>query len=506
MYSSYNSIHSFSNQKSSMFSNITINSITSTSKSITVNYTKPIINGDLLNGYILEVTYNANSLITQDNSSVFILTVSNLKPLTTYTVKLSGLFNNNITNSKYINHSTILDPPTIISIGMITKNSVSINFMDPSGNGNAITYISNIGMLTGNTTPFIISGLTSNTNYNSITVKTSTYYTGTTTIGYSIPTSIPSFTTLAQPSIITSITPTQVTYNSVIYKVYTFKSNSTMQFILATPIPIYIFMVGGGGSIGKFGGAYSAGTIPDIYPGGGGAGGVFQTDINGITLSSSTTFNITIGTGGVNNGVYNKNGQLGTEVNGTNTVFTNSIITYTAGGGGHGGGYQHLPSSGIGGSSGGVASTDNWQISGYGQYPSNVSCITTGSTSNNLHNNGGTAFSGNPRISAGGGGAGGNGKNGGGGAGGNGYGGAGIIPILPFFGSDTYAMGGYGSGGYAVYENTQPPINNINDALNSGNGGTAGMNSTNPYISSSTYKNCGINGICKIAVRASDFV
>ena len=501
MYSSYNSIHSFSNQNASLFSNIILNSITSTSNAITVNYTKPIINGDLLNGYKLEVTYNTNLFTTQDISSVFILTVYNLKPLTTYSVKLSGLFNNQNTNSIFNTYSTILDPPINISIGVITKNSVSINLTDPSGNGNTITYITNTGSLIGSSSPYTISGLLSSTNYTSVKIQSRTYYTGTTTNGYSIPINIPSFTTLTQPSIITSVTPTEITYNSILYKVYTFKSSSTMQFILGTSIPIYIFMVGGGGSIGKFGGAYSGNVVPDILPGGGGAGGVFQTDTNGITLSSSTTFNITIGVGGINNGLYNNNSNLGSAVDGTNTVFTNSIITYTAGGGGYGGGYQHAPSSGNGGSSGGRNWTNNWSLAGNGQYPGPVSFQVNASTSNNLHYSGGYAYSGNPKIAAGGGGAGGNGNNGGGGAGGNGYGGSGIIPSNPIFGTNTYAMGGYGT-----TTNTIQPINNINDALNSGNGGSMTMNSSNPYISSTTYANDGINGICKIAVRASDFI
>lgn len=457
----------------------------------------------MLSGYKLEVTYTTSSFITQDNSSVFILSVSDLKPLTTYNVKLSGIYNNQITNSLLRSYSTILDPPTNISIGVITKNSVSINFKDPSGNGNVITYIPNIGSLTGNTSPFIISGLTSDTNYTSITVKTSTYYTGTTTIGYSIPTSIPSFTTLTQPQVITSVTPTQVTYNSVLYKVYTFKSNNTMQFKLSTPIPIYIFMVGGGGSIGKFSGKSIENSIPYVCPGGGGAGGVFQTDINGITLNSSTTFNVTIGIGGINSGRGETNGNLGSAVNGTNTVFTNSVIKYTAGGGGYGGGYQHSASSGTGGSSGGGAGTNNWQLTGWtSAYPGPVSFQINNDTSNNLHYSGGTAYAGNPNLGAGGGGAGGNGANGGGGAGGNGGGGVGIIPSLPFFGTDTYAMGGN-----AAYKSGfDIPINNINDTMNSGNGGTQQLNPNNAYINYITYQNCGFNGICKIAVRASDFI
>lgn len=488
MYGTYTSIHSFANQYSSMFSNIILNSITSTSKSITVHYTKPIINGDLLSGYKLEVTYTTSSFITQDNSSVFILSVSDLKPLTTYNLKLSGIYNNQITNSLLRSYSTILDPPTNISIGVITKNSVSINFKDPSGNGNVMTYIPNIGSLTGNTSPFIISGLTTDTNYTSITVKTSTYYTGTTTIGYSIPTSIPSFKTLTQPQVITSVTPTQVTYNSVLYNVYTFKSNNTMQFKLSTPIPIYIFMVGGGGSAGKPWTYVKDGV--EVIPGGGGAGGVFQTNTSGITLSSSTTFNITIGTGGINTIPNNWTPNAG-----TNTIFTNSIIKYTAGGGGYGGGYYHTPSSGTGGSSGGVNRTGNYLLSGNIQYPGVTQFQINADTSNNLHNNGGTCNSGSS-TAAGGGGAGGIGSNGLN-AGGNGAGGPGIIPSNPIFGTDTFACGGYGSGSL--------PVNNYNDTFNSGNGG-GNIIFTHPYININTQAFSGFNGICKIAVRASDFI
>ena len=490
MYSTNTSIHSFAHQYTSMFSNIILNSITSTSNSITVNYTTPVINGNLLSGYKLEVSYNTNKFTNQDVSSVFILSVSNLQPLTLYNVKLSGIYNNQITNSLNRQYGTLLDPPSNISIGVITKNSVSINYTSPSSNGNTITYITNQGSLTGNSSPFIISGLSPNTNYTSITVKSSAYYTGTTTIGYSIPINIPSFTTLVQPQIITSVTPTQTTYNSILYNVYTFKSTSltTMQFILATPIIMHIFMVGGGGSAGKSWTYVKDGV--EVIPGGGGAGGVFQTNLSGITLSSSTTFNITIGSGGINLNAADD----GTPNNGTNTIFTNSIIKYTAGGGGYGGGYYHSPSSGTGGSSGGWNRTSNNNLSGSVPYPSQISFQTNADTSNNLHYSGGTAYSGSS-TAAGGGGAGGNGSNGLN-PGGNGAGGPGITPSNPIFGTDTFACGGYGYG--------TAPVNNVNDALNSGNGGGR-QYSPHLYINTINQRSSGFKGICKIAVKASDF-
>jgi len=107
-----------------------------------------------------------------------------------------------------ITHSTILDPPLniIIKLSEITENSILIQFTEPNSNGNTITYTINIGTLTsqGNSY-YLISGLSSNTLYNNITIFASTYYTGTTTIGNSSVVYIPSFTTLLSP-------PTNITY------------------------------------------------------------------------------------------------------------------------------------------------------------------------------------------------------------------------------------------------------------------------------------------------------
>jgi hypothetical protein len=92
-----------------------------------------------------------------------------------------------------------------------------------------------------------------------------------------------------------------------------------------TYIPKYfnnmsILIVGGGGSGGQEAG------------GGGGAGGFINTTIN---IANGTTYNISVGTGGV----YSyTNYTLNDGVNGSNTSFKNATVTWVALGGGAGGG------------------------------------------------------------------------------------------------------------------------------------------------------------------------
>jgi hypothetical protein len=184
-----------------------ITSIIPTSNSITINFNAPSQYSSYVTGYQLDMCNNSisysysNQYIPSINSVI----ISELIPLTTYNTTLSSLYlyanTTQIANSFNSYYSTILDPPTNISIvsGSITYSSIQITLSDPSGNGNAINYVSNIGILIGTSNPYTITGLSSYTTYNNmITIQSSAYYTGTTTIGYSLPSSyIPSFTTLA---------------------------------------------------------------------------------------------------------------------------------------------------------------------------------------------------------------------------------------------------------------------------------------------------------------------
>jgi len=249
-------------------------------------------------------------------------------------------------------------------------------------------------------------------------------------------------------------------------------------------------MVGGGGGSGTP--KASGPDITEVFPGGGGAGGVLN--VSNLPLSSNISFNINIGEGGSRG---NDGGQ-------TTFSDTNNIISYTAGGGGRGAGDFYAPSAGSGGSSGGVFWLSDAIPLGPNPYSSPylnvVQCITTGNTSNNLHNNGGYAYPGTiHRLAAGGGGAGGVGSQGGGGANGNGAGGAGVSPSNPVFGTDIYGMGGYSPHyyvgladfPYTSYVNGYPanPNNNTTNPSNTGNGGSFG----------------GFSGICMVAFKAIDF-
>lgn len=482
-----------------------ITSILPTSNSITINYNAPNQNSNYVTGYQIDICNNSipYSYSNQHSASTYSILLSDLKPLTTYNTTLSSLYLyttiTQIANSFSSSYSTILDPPINISIvsGSNTYYSIQITLTHPSGNGNNITYISNIGNIIGTSNPYTITGLSSYTTYNTITIRSITYYTGTTTIGYSLPSSyIPSFTTLNTSRISTNVIPKLVTYNSIQYLVYTFTSTSTtaMQFTIHYPVQIHLFMVGGGGGTGTSR-EYLPGIVP-VVRGGGGAGGVLN--VSNISLSSNIVFNIRIGSGG---GIGNEGGQ-------TTFNATDNSIAYTAGGGGYGGGDFYRPSSGSGGSSGGTFWLGDATPIGADPYNSPyvqvVPCITTGNTSNNLHNNGGRAFFGSfmsVSSSAGGGGAGGVGANGGGGAGGDGAGGIGVSPSNPIFGTDIYGMGGYTLTSLAstpytsiVNGNAANPANNTKNPNNTGNGG-GGPSLQCP----------GFNGICMIAVKVIDF-
>lgn len=180
-----------------------ISSKTSTSSSITINFNSPSQNSSYVSGYQLQRMDGSNLTFLQYSSNTNSIVISSLIPLTTYYFILSSLFTFSSTtivaNSVNITYNTILDPP--LNIGIIstetTESSVLIYFTEPNGNGNTITYTTNIGTLTpqGNSY-YLINGLTSNTLYNTITIYASTCYTGTTTIGTSSVVYIPSFTTL----------------------------------------------------------------------------------------------------------------------------------------------------------------------------------------------------------------------------------------------------------------------------------------------------------------------
>jgi len=161
-----------------------ITSVNSTSKSITINFNAPTQYSSYVTGYQLDMCNNSipYSYSNQYIPSTSSIQISRLTPLTTYNTTLSSLYLYNtsilIANSFNSYYSTIIEPPTNVSIVLssTTYYSIQITLRDPSGNGNTINYVSNIGTLIGTSNPYTISGLSSYTTYNNmITIQSITY-------------------------------------------------------------------------------------------------------------------------------------------------------------------------------------------------------------------------------------------------------------------------------------------------------------------------------------------
>jgi len=197
------------------------------------------------------------------------------------------------------------------------------------------------------------------------------------------------------------------------------KTTSNAITFTTNSVPIYAFVLAGGGS----GGGYNGG--------GGGAGGLLQ---NALTSTVSDTVSITVAAQTVNTASTNNAGTTG---NNSTFIFTNQTsLNITANGGGGGGTYNGGFPNGVNGGSGGGASnsgTPGSGIAGQG--------YGGGTNSNNR--------------SGGGGGAGGVGGNSDGTVAGNGGTGVQInTTTLPAFAGTTYATYYWaGGGGGAAYPN-----------------------------------------------------
>jgi len=242
------------------------------------------------------------------------------------------------------------------------------------------------------------------------------------------------------------------------YWYHTFYSSGT--FTPTEAITADYLVVAGGGGGGRLGG-------------GGGAGG-FRTSIggSGLSLTASTNYTVTVGSGGAG-------GTAGAGSAGSDSVF--SSITST--GGGYGGEFDG-GTGGNGGSGGGAGadSTSPAAAGGSGNTPS---------TSPSQGNNGGTAFAGASGSGSGGGGGGASavGSNGTSGVGGNG--GAGTASSITGS-SVTYAggggggawngsgssTGGAGGGGAGTATNTTGTAGTANLG---GGGGAGGFSSASGY-------------------------
>jgi hypothetical protein len=175
-----------------------------------------------------------------------------------------------------------------------------------------------------------------------------------------------------------------------------------VDFNLAFTVDVeYLVIAGGGGGAGGTAGA-----------GGGGAGG-YRTG-TGLSLTSGTTYAVTVGAGGTGNPT--SDGVSASSTDGGDSVF--STITATGGGGGQGGN-PVAPYAGIGRDGG---------SGGGGRYGGAGGSGNTPSTTPSQGNDGGASTSAGSRGGGGGGGAGGTGADGTSGTGG--AGGAGLASSI----------------------------------------------------------------------------
>ncbi len=215
----------------------------------------------------------------------------------------------------------------------------------------------------------------------------------------------------------------------------------TSQFSGST---FYLVLAGGGGGGTERGG-------------GGGAGG-YLTNFGGsaITLQQSTTYTVTVGTGGAGAPIS----PQGQGTNGQNSVLSGTGITTITTNGGGGGGGSNPNQAGLTGGSGGGAMEANPGAAG-----------NTPSTTPSQGNNGGAGAQGTPYYgSGGGGGAGAVGVDGTTSKGGNG--GAGAANSIT--GSSVTYGGGGGGGVYNSIANI-----GVGGTGGGGNGGSGGNGSQN---------------------------
>jgi hypothetical protein len=442
--------------------------------------------------------------------------------------------------------------PIITSIVTASNTSVNVYFTAPTyGTTNqylvsAVVDSSNTvvtAMSNGPTSPILVTGLTPGVLY---------HFTMNAVGNYSYMTSnkVPYAIIVSAIMNGNSLTPTNVTSGGIAYKLYTFTNTSGTNSISFYPtvntakqIQFSIFLVGGGGGGGNqhYNYPYNGYAIG----GGGGGGGVLE--VTNINLTSNTTFNITVGNGGVGTNygstTYTSSDYLNyisdqilpnsiVETDGGYTMFSNADsggnVIYVAGGGGYGYGDNMKASSGnYGGSGGGGACgqiNPNGQTNSIPQISNGATkSLTPYNTSSNgvKSNNGGTTNSGYFTSS------------GGGGAGGiptavtnvtGGVGGNGIAPTNAYFGTKLY--GGGGSGIMSMISTTPLPIpyntplggggrgasatydtGVLLDYATSGTNGTGGGGGGGAVCINSIHYPAGSggSGICMVAIPASYF-
>ena len=207
-----------------------------------------------------------------------------------------------------------ITPPSNLSVGNITSNSMTLSYTAGSTNGSGLTYYSytspTSSTFSSTGTSINLTGLAGSTLYN-------IYLYGRTTEGLTSSTVSTSGTTTsgAQNNWGTGASYTNGTNTSIVF-------NATTTIRLTSSQTVTYYMVAGGGS-----GGYA--TNPSNGGGGGGGAGGYLT--GNVTLSADVSYTITIGTGGVPTGTIGSNG-------GNSVVSGTGITTLTCVGGGRGGG------------------------------------------------------------------------------------------------------------------------------------------------------------------------
>jgi len=286
--------------------------------SVSIAFTAGSQNGSIISNYKYALSTNGGSTYSEyaaldPADAVTPITISGLTGATTYHIKLKAVadFGDSV-DSSAVSVTTLTPPgaPTSLSATALSGTSVSIAFTAGATGGSAFTNMeyalsTNSGATYGAyaafspadyITPVVISGLTNNTQY---TIK------------------LRHITTAGTGPDSSAVT-------------------------ITTPIDVdYLVVAGGGGGGTQSGGGGGAGGLRSTVTASGGTPGTVES---ALSLSPSTNYTVTIGSGGAG-GVPNAKGT-----NGVNSVF--STITSTGGGGG--GSYNAI-TPGVGGSGGGGA-------------------------------------------------------------------------------------------------------------------------------------------------------
>ena len=414
----------------------------------------------------------SNVLVVTGNTAMSTLTLGEVSIVASY--NLDQIVNTGNVTSNTVQFSNAITSLTAASNVVVTGNVTAAYFVGDGSNltgiSSTLQAITDSGNVTSNTIQFsnAITGLVTTANVEvggELTVSGNVSVSGTGAI------TLPSGTTAQQPTSVSGMvryntttnnlefydgtnwntlsgynsvqatggTTTDVVDSGVKYRVHTFSTVGTSNFIVTNGGEVeYLIVAGGGGGGGRW------------HAGGGGGGGVLQHKGFGVTPQ---TYSIVVGDGGASGLATPDSAQRGS--NGSNS----SAFGQTAIGGG-GGGSNSTLQTGLNGGSGGGGSGSSY----------NASNTSGDGTSGQGHRGGiglGSSTSGTERVGGGGGGAGGRGMHatayrtrdpGDGG------------PGIPSTISGTLAYYGPGGGGGGNAETTNMGLGGIGGGGNGGNG------------------------------------